>query len=460
MNKPITKQTKAALYIRVSTDAQAEEGYSIDAQKEMLIAFCKTKRIDSYELYIDGGFTGSNIERPEMQRLVEDVKKGLYNIVIVYKLDRLSRSQKDTLYLIEDVFNLHNVEFVSLNENLDTSTPMGRAMLGIMSAFAQLEREQIRERTRMGMLERVKTGLWMGGGRIPFGYDYSKEKGILVKNNDSATVVKIYDLYLQGYSMQSIANIVGLKYDRLVMQIILRKTNYGVIEYNGQIYPGQHEPLITKETYDKTIEMVNARTKRQTTQSNHLLTGLIVCGKCGAKIRYQKWNKNGDCKLVCYSQQKSKRYLIKDPDCNNKKVWAKEIEEIVIKTLLDMSWQGMINNEPSEIKASPLELLFEQQKQLSNKLKRLYNLYGDNGDDELLETIELIKKDLKKINEQITDENEKGKLTTKLAQTQNLLQDLSTTWEYMTIREKKSVLNNIIDKIVLTDNNVEVYYNL
>lgn len=460
MNKPITKQTKAALYIRVSTDAQAEEGYSIDAQKEMLIAFCKTKRIDSYELYIDGGFTGSNIERPEMQRLVEDVKKGLYNIVIVYKLDRLSRSQKDTLYLIEDVFNLHNVEFVSLNENLDTSTPMGRAMLGIMSAFAQLEREQIRERTRMGMLERVKTGLWMGGGRIPFGYDYSKEKGILVKNNDSATVVKIYDLYLQGYSMQSIANIVGLKYDRLVMQIILRKTNYGVIEYNGQIYPGQHEPLITKETYDKTIEMVNARAKRQTTQSNHLLTGLIVCGKCGAKIRYQKWNKNGDCKLVCYSQQKSKRYLIKDPDCNNKKVWAKEIEEIVIKTLLDMSWQGMINNEPSEIKASPLELLFEQQKQLSNKLKRLYNLYGDNGDDELLETIELIKKDLKKINEQITDENEKGKLTTKLAQTQNLLQDLSTTWEYMTIREKKSVLNNIIDKIVLTDNNVEVYYNL
>ena len=176
---------KAAIYIRVSTDFQAEEGYSIDAQKEQLTAYCVSKSIKNYEYYIDGGWSGSNIERPEIQRLIKDVKEDKISHVIVYKLDRLSRSQKDTLYLIEDVFNPHGVDFVSLNESMDTSTPMGRLMLGILSAFAQLERENIRLRTRMGMKERVKAGLWMGGGRVPFGYDYDKEKGILVPNKDA-----------------------------------------------------------------------------------------------------------------------------------------------------------------------------------------------------------------------------------------------------------------------------------
>ena len=120
---------KVALYIRVSTDAQFEEGYSVDAQKEMLAAYCTTKGWKDYEFYIDGGFSGSNIERPAMQRLIDDVKQGVISAVVVYKLDRLSRSQKDTLYLIEDVFNPAGAAFTSLNENLDTATPMGRAML-------------------------------------------------------------------------------------------------------------------------------------------------------------------------------------------------------------------------------------------------------------------------------------------------------------------------------------------
>ena len=101
---------------------------------------------------------------------------------------------------------------------MDTSTPMGRLMLGILSAFAQLERENIRLRTRMGMKERVKTGLWMGGERVPFGYDYNKEKGILEPNKDAEKVRQIYKLYIEGKSAQDIANLLGLKYDRLVIQ--------------------------------------------------------------------------------------------------------------------------------------------------------------------------------------------------------------------------------------------------
>ncbi len=243
-------QKKAALYIRVSTDAQFEEGYSVDAQKEMLAAYCATKGWKKYEFYIDGGFTGSNIERPQMQRLIEEVRRGLVSAVVVYKLDRLSRSQKDTLFLIEDVFNPAGVGFTSLNENLDTATPMGRAMLGIMSAFAQLERETIRERTRMGMKERVKEGLWMGGGRTPFGYDYDREQGVLVPNADAETVRRIYDLYLAGYSTGQIADMVGMKHDKQVRDILKRRSNTGVIMYNGVEYAGKHQPIISEETFE------------------------------------------------------------------------------------------------------------------------------------------------------------------------------------------------------------------
>ena len=189
---------KAALYIRVSTDAQAEEGYSIDAQEEQLTAYCVSKGIRNPECFTDGGYSGSNINRPELQRLIREIRKGIISHVIVYKLDRLSRSQKDTLYLIEDIFIPNEVSFVSISENIDTASPTGKLMIGILSAFAQLERENIRMRTRMGMKERVKAGYWMGGGRIPFGYDYDREKGILVPNKDAEKVRQIYEGYLSN----------------------------------------------------------------------------------------------------------------------------------------------------------------------------------------------------------------------------------------------------------------------
>lgn len=310
----------AAIYIRVSTDFQAEEGYSIDAQKEQLSAYCISKGIKNYAFYIDGGWSGSNIDRPEMQKLIKDIKEDKISHVIVYKLDRLSRSQKDTLYLIEDVFNPHGVDFVSLNESMDTSTPMGRLMLGILSAFAQLERENIRLRTRMGMRERVKSGLWMGGGRIPFGYDYDKEKGILIPNKDAEKVRQVYKLYIEGKSPQDIANLLGLKYDKLAIQILTRKSNYGIIEYNGEEYQGKHEPIISKETYDIAMKCMLDRSRVRSNTSEYLLTGLMYCGKCGAKMRYQKWGKHGS-KIVCYSQQSSKPYLVKDPNCDQDKIW-------------------------------------------------------------------------------------------------------------------------------------------
>ncbi|MCL1832312.1 MAG: recombinase family protein [Oscillospiraceae bacterium] len=450
---------KAAIYIRVSTDAQREEGYSIDAQKEALAAYCKAKGIKSYDFYIDGGFTGSNIERPEMQRLIGDIKNSLIDCVLVYKLDRLSRSQKDTLYLIEDVFNPYGVAFMSLNENMDTSTPHGRAMLGILSAFAQLERENIRERTRMGMKERVKSGLWMGGGRIPYGYDYDKKQGILVPNAESENVRKMYDLYLEGNSFSKIAQIMGMKYDRQVMMILSRKSNAGFIVYNDEEYKGQHEALISLETYQKTMDLMRDRSVVRETSGNYLFTGLIYCGKCGAKMRYQKWGKkSGDVKIICYSLDKNKPYLIKDPNCDNTKLWAADVEDAVIKDLFSFSVKLTSVEEKKSSDLSVTEILTRQYDDVSKKIKRLYNLYSEDSDDILLETINDLKKQLLDIQRQIEVEQERNAISDKIEKVKKSLSTLKETWEYMTAPEKKNLVRSCIEKIVITDNNVEVFY--
>ncbi len=445
----------AAIYIRVSTEGQRDEGYSIEAQKTLLDAYCTARSLEKREFYIDGGFTGSNIDRPALGKLIKDVEDGKISHVLVYKLDRLSRSQKDTLYLIEDVFNPHDVSFISMNENMDTATPIGRAMLGIMSAFAQLERETIRERTRMGMLERVKNGYWPGGGKVPFGYDYDKTQGILVPNRDAERVQRAYALYLAGYSTDRIAKTLGLPYEHLALQILKRKTNTGVILYNGAEYKGRHMPLISTETYEKTMAEMKRRAKKPVNSGQYLLTGLLVCGKCGAKMRYQKWGKT-DTKIVCYSADKQKRHLVRDPHCNNKRYSAWEIEDIVLGDLFALSVSAKAEKE--EDTESVLETLRAQKEAIRQKIRRLYTLYGDGGDEILKETIAAEKAALEEVEARLRDEAAIEKRAKEAAKTKRELADIREAWPMMTIREKKNVLHALLEKVVILDDTVTVYY--
>ena len=453
------REKHAAIYIRVSTDHQREEGYSIDAQKEMLEAHCVSKGIQIVRHYIDGGFTGSNMDRPELQRLIQDVKAGAVSHVIVYKLDRLSRSQKDTLHLIEDVFNPQGVDFVSMQESMDTSTPLGRLMLGILSAFAQLERENIMERTRMGMRRRVAAGLWPGGGNTPYGYDYDRGRGILVPNQDAEKVRMMYALYLQGYSTGKIAEKLGFKHDRIVYQILGRKSNAGYIPYKGAEYLGQHEAIISLETYEKTMQYMRARSVKKTSESQHLFTGLMVCGKCGAKLRYQKWGKQ-DSKIVCYSQDRHKPHLVKDPNCDNFRLWASEMEDVVVKDLLALSFALAQSEERDISNKSLLALLEEQHNRAVTKLKRLYALYGEGGDGVLLESIDEVKKEMEKIQVQIEMEVEKNQCAEQMRHLQNEIRSLSEAWAYMEIKDKKRIVNGCINRITITDGEVHVDYTL
>lgn len=449
------------LYIRVSTDRQAEEGYSIDIQKERLTSYVKSMFGDknvTTEYFIDDGYSGGNLDRPEMQRMINEIKNGVGSHVIVYKLDRLSRSQKDTLYLIEDIFLMHNIAFISMQESFNTSTAFGRAVVGILSVFAQLERENIYERTRSGMQKRVESGLWPGGGGVPFGYDYDPSTGTLLQNKDAETVKRAYQLFLDGYSTYKIADMLGLKYDRLAYQILTRKSNAGYIVYNGVEYKGKHEPIISLETYERTMALMKDRSKRHiVSETTHLLTGLVKCGVCGAKMRYSKWGKQGY-KLTCYSQQTSKKYLIKDPTCDNERFDAAGVEQRVLEYLFRIT-QGATNAE-SDIdeteRVEIAEILQDRYNELNKKLKRLYILYAEENNPTLAEVINDVKSEMASVNDQIAAEEQKGFWTKEIKKRKSELKDLSNMWDYMTDIERRKAIRLSIKEIRIIHDHIDI----
>lgn len=447
---------KAGLYCRVSTDIQME-GYSIDAQKDFLKSYCKMHEIDNYEFYIDGGYSGSNINRPDMQRLIEDVEDHKIDIVVVFKLDRLSRSQKDTLYLIEEVFNPNDCGFVSIKENFDTNTPFGKAMVGILSVFAQLERETILERTRIGRKKRAEEGLWYGTGNLPFAYDYDEKKGILVPNKEKVEIVnKMVELYLQGMPMTKVGALFGLQ-DQTVRSIFTSPVGLGKIPYKDEIFEGQHEPIMTQETYDKLQQKMKERAVTYK-HANYLLAGKIVCGKCGAKYRYQKAG-TSSIRLYCYSQQTSKKNLIKDANCDNRRYYDYEIEDYVIKDLISMSldeskFRHNMNMNDINVSQARIDRIAQIDKQVVNLLD-----YISEGIavEETKEKIRKLQEEKEKIQKELSDEKAKERKSENL---KVVISDLNTAWKTMTFEEQRNIVLEVIDKVVVNDNEIQIYYNI
>ena len=454
MNDNIPTSKKKALYVRVSTDMQVE-GYSIDTQIELLKSYLKSKEWTEYELYKDPGFSGKSLDRPAIKKLIQDCENGKIDTVLVFKLDRISRSQKDTLYLIEEVFNKYGVGFISIRENFDTTTPFGKAMIGILSVFAQLERETILERTRLGLKKRAEDGYWRGGGKIPFAYDYDKKNGVLVVNNErKKTFELLKNLRLQGYSYHELSEITG--YDESWIQNILKnKTNLGFIPYKGNLYPGRHEAIITQEEYDE-LQNIEKTKSRNHGVKHYLLSSKIYCGECGAKYRYQKWGKRIIC--YCYSQQKSKPQLIKDKNCKNIKIDSFKIENVVLDQLFQMSLDKNKLREVFFIKNINLEKELKLKKaKLKKRMKKLIHFLYDG----LLE--KEVRLEIQNINfEKEKVENQIKKLRNKKQEEINSknITTLKEIWSFLEFVEQRTLMDLLIDKIVINETKIVIYWNL
>lgn len=432
------------------------EGYSIDAQKEFLLSYAKSKEFTEYEYYVDGGYSGKDLNRPEIQRLIQDVKEHKIDMVIVFKLDRISRSQKDTLYLIEEVFNKYGVGFISMKENFDTTSPFGKAMIGVLSVFAQLERETILERTRIGIKKRAEDGYWRGGGKIPFPYKYDMEQGILIPIPEQVEILnKMISMYLSGKSFNNIGEVVGMD-ERMVERRLLSITNTGVVPYKGQIYDGKHEAVVSKELYEE-ILMVNKLRSREKYKKHYLLTGKIICGYCGARYRYQKWGKR--LIMYCNSQQSSKKRYIKDPNCKNKRWDTFEIEDIVLEQLFSMSLdENLFNSTFNIATVNVLNELKDRKERINRQIENLINFISNGiAVEETSKKIKELEKEKTNIEEKIKNSEQREKAN-KVAF--EMVKSLKSTWMYMTFEEQRSIIEHLIDRVVIDNNKVSIYYKI
>lgn len=335
---------RTALYIRVSTTRQEQEGYSIPLQKDRMIAYCRAKGWAVAGVFIDPGHSGSSLERPGVTALIEGVEAGKFDVVLVYKLDRLSRSQRDTLFLIEDIFMANNTDFVSMQESFDTSSIYGRAMLGVLSVFAQMERETIAERTLMGRAGRAEDGYWHGGGTDPIGYDYIDGE-LVINEEEAAQVREVYKLFAAGYSVSEICRRMDghrtkhgdWSHTSTVGNVLDNPLYAGTVHFDGVRGPGRHTPLVSAEL-DRKVKARRSRLKRAEAagDSQFLLTGMIYCDSCGARY-FPNRRPNGKVVYSCHSRAKKNKKMVRDPGCKAPHIPVDELDAMVTSEVLALA---------------------------------------------------------------------------------------------------------------------------
>lgn len=463
-------------YLRVSTDKQADEGYGLEIQEKNVIAHARSKGLTNLVLFIDDGYTGTKMDRPALdgiKTMIDEFNNEKatirINSMVVNKIDRLGRTLLGTLQFMQDYLfaqadskspvnrNKHCISFYSVDEpacSFDKKNPMVTFMLGIFSTLAEFDRDTIVTKLKAGRKARVESGKWLGGGNVPYGYRYDKELSrLIVVPEEAEKVREIFRLYIEEkMPPQKIADRLGFKGDKQIRDILMRKSLTGCIIHLGEEYKGEHEAIISLERWQEAQDELEKRSVHRA-ESNYLLSGLLVCGQCGAKMRYQKWNKNGECKLICYSKQKSKPNLVKTDDCDSEYFWASDVEDAVIAELFRMTYLGNEDKKKSATYIDPSESLARELKEAKRKLSRLYDL-EDDDDEVLVEKIQALRSRIKQLQHQLTSEEEKKKISRKVEKAKSLFRSLESTWCHMTDKEKQSVCQELIDRIVINKDGV------
>ena len=285
---------RCAVYCRVSSDERLDQSFnSIDAQREAGLAYIASQRAEGWmalaDVYEDPGFSGGNMERPGLKRLLADIQAGLIDIVVVYKIDRLSRSLADFAKMVE-IFDARQVSFSSVTQQINSATSMGRLMLNVLLSFAQFEREVTGERIRDKIAASKRKGLWMGGP-VPLGYRV-EDRLLVVDAAQAKTVSWIFDRFVECESTtrmvkelrdQGMLTRTGKQFTRTAIYKILHNKVYlGEIKHKGQFYPGQHEAIIEQDQWDQVQALIERDQRNRvrpdfndSVKSQYLLRGIL-----------------------------------------------------------------------------------------------------------------------------------------------------------------------------------------
>jgi site-specific DNA recombinase len=345
MKKPVIRKLRCAVYTRKSSEEGLEQEFnSLDAQREACEAYIASQKAEGWVLvpdrYDDGGISGATLERPALKRLLADIEAQRVDVVVVYKIDRLSRALMDFSKLV-DIFDRNDVTFVSITQSFNTTTSMGRLTLNILLSFAQFEREVIGERIRDKFAASRKKGMWMGGF-VPLGYDV-KDRKLVVNKAEAATVRMIFQRFIKIGSATELVRALrteGVRGKRgklidkgYIYKLLNNRVYVGEAVHKGTAYPGEHQAIVDRGLWDRVHgilrESPRKRAAHTRAQTPALLKGLIF-GPTGRAMTPAHTRRSG--KL--YRYYVSTHVLQGEADaCTVRRIPAAEIESAVVDQL-------------------------------------------------------------------------------------------------------------------------------
>lgn len=468
MNKNVT-----GIYIRVSTEDQAKDGFSINAQRDKLTKYADLNDWEIYDYYVDDGISGKNLDaRPEVTRLISDIEKGKISNVLIYKLDRLTRSVRDLIYLIE-LFEKHNCTFNSQTEKIDTSNAVGRMFVKIIGIFAEFERENLAERVSFGYEQKTREGNYTNTNGV-YGYDYIKNgKKYIINEEEKELVNKIFDLYINGLSYFRIAKklneehfptkrggnwATGTIKSIITNPLYIGKVRYGVGNKNKDksfIVDGKNiEPIVSEEKWNMANESAKTRQRfrmRRYSSEKSYYFHIIKCSRCSGNILARQQKQNNKL-YITYRCQNAIKGL-----CDCKGFSHKIMENAFLNYL-----EKLENIEPYEDILEDNEKLNSlkiKQEQLNTKISRLYAKKREIKNEFINEItsftkyeeiiLEIDKKILWFNNSLLNIKNQIEEISNKFTydEIKDLIGSLKLNWTFLNDKEKQLFLEKFVNKI-------------
>lgn len=471
------KMRHIALYVRVSTDEQAREGLSLGEQEERLKAYCKALGWnEEVKVYLEDGFSAKDINRPRLKELLKHVKEGLISKVIVTKLDRMSRKLLDLLNLIE-LFQNHDVSFVSISESFDTNTPAGRLTLQVLGAVAEFERERNSERVYENMFHASKGGKWLT--QAPYGYNLV-DKELVINDEESKVVERVYEEYLlKGYSYLKIATRlneegVNSKYGRgwshRTIKLMLTNAAYkGTLVWNKVdsrkkkreerdkddwvVIDDCIPVIIDKKMWEQVQRKIslNPSMPPRGSVSPHLLGGLLKCGRCGYGMS------------VAYSGSKKNRYRIYRCSANKNKgmcvskQYRADDVEAWFKAGMNRLYEGCANSITLTMQQKFAESKKRELEKKAHTAKTRYNRKVEAFSIGLIELEDLKKEKeqydniIEQLKNQDNEEQKNIDINEIEKMLQNKLKTVTDSIEVLPVEEAKALLHTVVEKVVVKD---------
>lgn len=472
---------KAAIYLRVSTDEQAKQDLSIPMQREKLVAYCGIMGWTVYEIYVDEGYSGKNLERPGVKRMIKDAKGHKFDTVLVWKLDRMSRRQRDVMYLLEDVFLANKVNFASVTENLDSSTPAGRAMIGLLAVFAQLERETIVERVNESMVVAARQGRYLGG-TPPYGYVHVPGKKNIEPDPLQAEIVRvIFGEYVHGkvgiagiakkLNKRKVPPISATMWSTQTVRTILSNASYtGKVKFKGKTYPGHHEPIIEESVFEEAQKLLEARYRPKPIADNGYLAGIIWCNECGARMRYKKVRQSSGTEsryYVCYTQEGSSPHMMVGDKCTVGYKHVITIDDKVVEKLKQISINDkLLDTVVAEMTESvdvtgqekALAKAIKDRDGIAKRIERWSTAYEDGSIEiaeynkrtkELRDRREYLESEIETLEMEIAINRERHASVFDIKEG---LRNFATVWEFVPDEDKKPLIQNLVEWVKVDKN--------